>query len=75
MIHITNTNGQRKIALVNITNIIFGGRLKIVAAVFSDGNYFIKMSDQNTNGSLFDEFIIELIKFIKSKKNYSGKRF
>ena len=75
MIHITNTDGQRKVALVNITNIIFGGSLKIVAAIFSDSNYFIKISDQNTNGSLFAEIIIELIKFIKSKKYYSSKRF
>ena len=60
---------------MNITNIIFGGSLKIVASIFSDGNYFIKMSDHNTNGSLFAEFIKDLIKFIKSKKYYSGKRF
>ena len=60
---------------MNITNIIFEGSLKIVAAIFSDGNYFIKMSDQNTNGPSFAEFIKELIKFVKSKKYYSGKRF
>ena len=42
---------------VNITKIIFEGSLKITTSLFSDGNYFIKMQDQSTNGSKFTEFI------------------
>ena len=33
------------------------------------------MSDQNINDSLFADFIKELIKFVKSKEYYRGKRF
>ena len=65
----------RKEVSSSITKIIFEYSQKLVAAIFSDGNYFIKISDQNTDSVKFIEFINDLAKYIKSKEYYDGKKF
>ena len=74
-IHTTDTVGWEEARLMNIIKIIFKGSQKIIAAIFSDGNIFVKITEKNTDGRSFVEFINELSKYIKSKKYYNDKRF
>ena len=67
--------GWRNEVSPSITKIIFEGSQKLVAAIFSDDNYFIKITDQNTDSVKFVEFINDLAKYIKLKEYYDGKKF
>ena len=49
------------------------GRISIISAILSDGSWVLKLSDLNTNGSSFMEFVDELRRFIQSMKTYSNK--
>ena len=49
------------------------GRISIISAILSDGSWILKLSDSNTNGDSFMEFVNELRRFIRSKMQYSNK--
>ena len=74
-IHTTDMVGWEEARLMNIIKIIFEGSQKIIAAIFSDGNIFVKITEKNIDGRSFVEFINELSKYIKSKKYYNDKIF
>ena len=45
-------------------------KLSIIAAIFSDGHWVLRMSRCNTNSNVFIEFVDELRKFINDKDYY-----
>ena len=49
--------------------------IKIIAAIFSNGTYFVRLSNMNTKADIFEEFLWDLEKFINSKNYFSGWRF
>ena len=57
----------------SIISIIFQDSFKIIAAIFSNGTYFVKISNENTTSDYFCEFITDLNKHIKSKAYFFKK--
>ena len=60
--------GTREIASLRLQD-----KLSIIAAIFSDGHWVLRMSRCNTNSNVFIEFVDELRKFINSKDYYKDK--
>ena len=60
--------GTREIASLRLQD-----KLSIIAAIFSDGHWVLRMSRCNINSNVFIEFVDELRKFINSKDYYKDK--
>ena len=56
-----------------VASLSFQGRLSIISAIFSYGNWILKMSRCNTNSNIFIEFADEVRKLIKSKEYFNDK--
>ena len=56
-----------------VASLSFEGRLSLISAIFSDGNWILKKSRCNTNSNIFIEFADEVRKLIKSKEYYKDK--
>ena len=52
---------------------MFQGSLKIIAAIFSNGNFILRCSDKNTNSKELVQFVDDIRKYIRSKSYYTRK--
>ena len=52
----------------------FSGSSKMIAAIMSDGNYFWRISNSNTNTAIFVEFLSDFRKALALNESYSQKR-
>ena len=59
---------EREIASLRLQD-----KLSIIAAIFSESRWVLRMSRYNTNSNVFIEFVDELRKFINSKDYYKDK--
>ena len=66
---------QRKTKKLKPANIKFKVSFKIIAWIFSEANYFLRISKKNTNSEMFIEYIDDLKRCIRSKEYYLNKRF
>ena len=53
----------------------FKKRIKMIAAIISNGTYFISISNWNTTSGVFEEFLNNLKKYLASKKYFTNWRF
>ena len=66
-------DGRRWENFQSIINIIFQDSFKVIAAIFSNGIYIVKISNKNTTAYYFNEFIADVNKYIKLKDYYKKK--
>ena len=52
----------------------FKNSIKMIAAIISNGTFFVRLSSQNSNSEVFSEFLSDLAKYLKSKTYFKNKR-
>ena len=74
-IHFKQYNWSTKGRNWELQNQKFIKSIKIIAAIISNGTYFVRLSNLNTTSDIFEEFLWDLKKYINSKNYFSGWRF